>query len=313
MKISFIIPCYYSNKTIAGVVESIKNVMNGINGEYEIICVNDGSKDGTYDKIEQLAKKDKRVVGVDLAKNVGQHNAIMAGLNFSTGDYVAIFSDDGQSPVEIVPQMMEALEEGHDAVCAKYVSRDQGKLTRNLGSTINSKVTRWLIDFPEGVKFTIDLMMKRCIVDEIIKYQGPYSYFPGLLFRVTQNVANIETVQKNRKEGKSGYTLKKLFKLFLDGFTAFSVKPLRVSAKLGTLISIIGIIIAIVLVIRKIINPQILVGWSSLAVLLLIIGGIIMIMLGMIGEYVGRIYMCINSYPQYVVRQSINSQKKKDE
>lgn len=314
MKISFIIPCYYSSKNLENVIEELNSTINGLDYDYEIVLVNDGSTDSTFDVICNMAKKNLHIKGVDLAINSGQHNAIMAGMNYCDGDYVMILSDDGQTPLNVISEMAQTLDNGYDAVCVRYISRKKRSLFRKIGTKVNSSITNWLIPSPRDVKFSIDLMMKKCIVNEIVKYEGPYTYFPGLLFRTTQKVKNIEAEQKGRISGESGYTIKKLVKLFMDGFTAFSVKPLRISAKLGALFSLGGLVGIIYTVIRKIVNHSVQVGWSSIIVLLLLIGGIIMIMLGLIGEYIGRIYMCINKAPQFVVRETINitQNEKKD-
>lgn len=307
MKLSIVIPCFYSGKSLRKVVNDILcRLSEQTVDEYEMILVNDGSSDDTYEIIKGLAMEYQNITGINLAKNEGQHNAIMAGFHYITGDYVMVCSDDGQSPIESVGQMIEGLNQQYDVVCAKYMQRNSRNLFRELGTSINSFFSSWLIEQPKGISFSVDFMAKRFVIDEILNYKGPYCYIGGLIYRTTQNVGNIEAVQHHRGTGQSGYTLNKLIKLCLNGFTAFSVKPLRVSAFVGVFFAFSGFILAVVVLIRKLLNMSVQIGWSSVIIIMLISFGLIMIMLGMIGEYIGRIYMCINSSPQYVIKESVN-------
>ena len=302
--ISFVIPCYNSEKTVATVVDRIDQVMANDfpTDEYEVILVNDCSKDHTKETIFALHDKKSYVKAIDLAKNVGQHGALMAGLNHAKGDYVVTLDDDGQTPIENLKLLMEKIFEGYDVASAKYIARNQKSIVRNLGTHLNRAMTKWLIGGPEGIRLSAFLVLRRFIVDEIVQYKNPYPYITGLIVRTTHNIANVDMEQAAREVGHSGYTLRKLLGLWLNGFTAFSVKPLRVATMLGLLSSFAGVIFAIITIVRRIILPNVQVGWSSLAVLILIIGGLILFVLGIMGEYVGRIYMCMNNTPQFIVR-----------
>lgn len=317
MTISFIIPCYCSEKTIGAVVERITKCMQDLaEYQYEIILVNDCSKDGTWSVIRELAQKKKYVRSINLAKNVGQHAAILAGMNHVKGDLVVTLDDDGQTPVENLPQMLKKMTEGYDVVSAKYIVRHQPSAFRRLGSMINRKMSFWLIERPEGVSVSVFLLIKRFVVDEIIKYKEPYPYMTGLILRVTHNVANVEMEQAAREVGQSGYTLKKLLSLWVNGFTSFSIKPLRFAAFSGMVLAGLGFLYVIVIIIQKLVFDQTLAGWSSLASLILLVGGLILMVLGMMGEYLGRIYLCINHTPQYVIRDmcgDIADREKDDE
>ncbi|MCF0104247.1 MAG: hypothetical protein HUJ51_02540 [Eggerthellaceae bacterium] len=168
------------------------------------------------------------------------------------------------------------------------------------------KMGERMIQQPKGIIETSYFVARRFVIDEMRKYENSFPYLPGLVFRITQNVANVKTHQRERLEGKSGYSFGRLFALWLNGFTAFSVLPLRVSSFIGFLCSVLGFIAVIFTVVRKIVDTNVDVGWSSIIALILFIGGLIMLMLGMIGEYLGRIYISINRSPQYVIRDSIN-------
>jgi len=314
-KISFVIPCYNSASILEKMVLELYKVIETLPdiSSYEIILVNDASKDNTIEVIQKLCAGDVNIIGIDLTKNRGQHSAIMAGLSYSTGDFVFSIDDDGQMPVDSIPDMLEEIRKGHDVVCAHFIKRLSRSLFRRFGTWLNIKIRDALLEIPKGMYVTIFFVARRFVVDEILKYKNPYPYLTGLIFRVTDNIGNVETVQKKRVSGASGYTLKKLFSLWINGFTAFSIKPLRISTVLGLISSVTGIIVAIILIINKLIDPQYVAGWVSTIATTLIIGGIIMFMLGLVGEYIGRIYMSINESPQYVVRDVINGKKANDD
>jgi Glycosyltransferases involved in cell wall biogenesis len=307
MRISIVIPCYNSEDSIEGVVDNIKHTLNTSKRmDYEIVLVNDCSNDNTFEKIKKIAKANINILGISLAYNSGQHNAILAGMRYTSGEYIMVCNDDGQTPFEAIDEMIEQLEQGRDAVCIKYVRRKQRNIFRKIGTKADALVANWLIEQPRNIEFSIDFIAKRFVINELIKYNGPYCYMSGLLFRTTKNVGNVMAVQRERKAGQSGYTLKKLLKLWMNGFTAFSIKPLRISAKIGSFFCFIGFAITIVLVFQKIAGLQVDFGWTFLSIIILVSSGLIMILLGLIGEYVGRIYMCLNSSPQFVIKETVN-------
>lgn len=314
MNISFVIPCYHSEKTIEAVVDRVIKVMQEPFSDYlyEIILVNDCSKDKTADIICSLANKNNKIVAVNLAKNVGQHSAIMAGFNISKGDIVVTLDDDGQTPIENLFSMIKKINEGYDVVSAKYTVRHHPSVFRKIGTFLNRKMSQWLIEAPDGIRLSVFLVIKRFVVDELVNYKQPYPYLSGLILRITHNICCIEMEQAERKTGQSGYSLKKLLGLWLNGFTTFSLKPLRVATFCGLISSGLGILFALILTIRKLFFANIQLGWSSLVVILLIIGGLILFVLGIMGEYIGRIYMCINNTPQYVIRSKLDRSGKED-
>ena len=302
-RISFVIPCYCSEHTITSVVNEIKEKVAKYNSyDYEIVLVNDYSKDQTVEEIKKLVNNDHKIVGVDFPKNFGQASALMAGFHEVRGEYVICLDDDGQMPIESIFELIEKLEEGYDAVFGKYDSIKQ-KWYRNFGSWINCKMAQMFIGQPKDLRTSSFWACKRYIIDEIIKYEGAYPYISGLLLRVTKNITSISVKHRNREYGKSGYTFSKLLNLWLNGFTAFSILPLRFATFLGVACSFFGFIFAIVLVFKKLFNPSVVLGYTSIVAILLIIGGILMMMLGIIGEYVGRTYISVNRAPQFVVKQ----------
>lgn len=304
MKISFVIPCYNSAKNIEGVIKEISDTMRThAQTEYEVILVNDCSKDDTAAVIKRLSREDEHIIAIDLAKNVGQPGALLAGFHYVSGDYVMTSDDDGQTPVERVFDFLTEIEKGYDVVSARYTERDQPSLFRRLGSAVNRGMSDWLIEKPKGVYMAAFFMARRYIVEEMIKYRQPYPYISGLILRTTQNIGNLDVVQRARRSGSSGYTLKKLLNLWMNGFTAFSIKPLRIAAGTGAVLAFAGFLTALVTLVRKILTPDLLVWGSVLLAAILFVGGLILLFMGLVGEYIGRIYMCINEMPQYVVKE----------
>lgn len=304
--ISFVIPCYKSEYSIKNVVEEIVlQFRDKLDYDYEIILVNDASPDDLQNVIKEICKKSKRVKYISLCKNFGQHGAIMAGFRFTKGKYVVTLDDDGQCPTNEIFRMIELLESNHDIVIAKFDEKKQSIL-KNIGSKVNDIMASILIDKPRDLKFSSFCAYKDFVIKEIIKYQNSYPYIQGLALRVTNNIVNLEMEHRERQAGESTYNLKKLISMWLNGFTAFSVKPLRIATVIGSGLAFLGFLYAVYTVINKIINPNILIGWSSIMAVLLIVSGVILFMLGLIGEYIGRIYISINSAPQYVIRESVN-------
>lgn len=313
MKISFVIPCYNSSKNIESVLSEIKEaMMQKPEIGYEVVLVNDCSKDDTAGIIKGFAKQDSHIIAIDLAKNSGQPNALLAGFNHVSGDYIMTSDDDGQTPVGRVFDFLDEINKGYDVVCARYTERNQRSLFRKMGSYVNLKMSEWLIEKPKDASMSIFFMARRYIIDEMIKYHQPYPYIAGLILRTTQNIGNLDMEQRERNSGQSGYNLNKLLKLWLNGFTAFSIKPLRVAAGLGVVLGCGGFLLALITIIRKLVIVNIQVGWSSLIAVNLIIGGLILIFMGLIGEYVGRIYMCINETPQYVIKEIVKKERERN-
>lgn len=304
-KISFVIPCYRSQGTIETVVNEIRDTVATRDAfDYEIILVNDCSPDNVWQVIKNLAAEDPKIKGICLAKNFGQHCALMAGYAQATGDYIISLDDDGQTPASESFKLVDKLEEGYDVVYGYYKHSKQ-HLFRRLGSWTNKKMAETIIGQPKTLQTTSFFIMKKFIAEEITHYNHPFAYISGLVFRATKNLGNVEVEHRNRLEGESGYTIAGLLKLWINGFTAFSVKPLRAATFIGILCAIVGLIAGGVVVYEKLMRPEIPVGYTSILASMLFIGGMIMLLLGLIGEYVGRIYISINQSPQYVIREKV--------
>ena len=306
-KISFVIPCYYSEKTVADVIRRIiKTVMSNGNYDYEIICVNDGSTDGTYAVLRELSKNNRKIRVIDLSRNFGQHAALMAAFNYVTGDFVICLDDDGQNPPEEMFAIIDKLEEGYDLVSAKYEKEKNRPLVRRIGSKVSFAMSRYLINMPKDIELNSYYGMKRFVVDEIIKYKNSYPFVHGLALMVTRNIANVPMRHDERAVGTSNYTFKSLLKLWLNGFTAFSEKPLRLAAVTGMICSLLGMVSAFVIIIQRLTGHIQSMGYASMMAALLLFSGMIMMFLGLLGEYIGRMYICINHAPQYAIRETQN-------
>ncbi len=314
-KVSFVIPCYRSEQTITHVVDEIHRTLAELNKyEYEIVLVNDCSPDGTFEVIRELCAADSRIVGINLAKNFGQHAALMAGFRQVQGDIVVCLDDDGQTPADEVGKLLEQIEEGSDVVYAKYNVKKHSAF-RNFGSHVNELMTRMMLGKPKELFISSYFAAKRFIIDEVIRYENSYPYVIGLVLRSTKKITNVDVNHREREIGTSGYTLKKLLGLWFNGFTSFSVQPLRIATIMGGSFAVLGFLYALYTIIKKFVNPDVPLGFSSLMSAILVIGGMVMIMLGLIGEYIGRIYITLNNSPQYVIREVVselreeNSQK----
>lgn len=303
--VSFVIPCYRSEQTIAGVVEEITQTMGQLPGyTFEIILVNDCSPDDTFQTIRQLCGQYDNLIGINLARNFGQHSAIMAGLHYATGDVCVFLDDDGQTPANEVEKLLDAIAAGADVAMASYDHKMHSHF-RNWGSKVNECMMHIMLHKPRELFVSSYFAVKRFVADSMLQYSNSYPYLPGLLLRATKNIVNVPVHHREREVGTSGYTLKKLLGLWFNGFTAFSVVPLRVATAVGVASAFVGFIYGIYTVIRKLVDPNILLGFSSIMAAILFIGGMLMIMLGLVGEYIGRIYISLNNSPQYVVREAI--------
>lgn len=312
-KLSFVIPCYNSEKTIKDVVNSIKKELESkYLSDYEIILVNDFSRDNTSAIIENLAQNDKKIVAINFSKNFGQHSALMAGFRNSKGDIIVYLDDDGQCPVDKVFELIEPLKNGFDISIADYSKKKQSKF-KNFGSKVNDIMAEHLINKPKELQLSNFGAMKRFVVDEITKYKNCYPYIAGLMLRTTSNIANVKMEENERQSGSTNYNLRKLLSLWLNGFTSFSVKPLRITTIIGILFALIGFIFGLYTIINKLfINNSVAWGYSTIVALLTFFNGVTLMVLGMIGEYIGRIFISLNKSPQYVIKSSINLNNKED-
>jgi undecaprenyl-phosphate 4-deoxy-4-formamido-L-arabinose transferase len=303
ISLSVIIPVYNSEKTINRLVEElIKNL--GLTFKLEIILVNDNSRDNSEEVCISLFEKYKETVKFySLSKNVGEHNAVMAGLNKVTGDYVVIMDDDFQNSISAVVKLVDtALGNEYDVVYSYYEEKKHS-LFRNLGSWFNDKIANIMLNKPKDLYLSSFKLINKFLVNEIIKYQAPFPYIDGIILQLTDKIGKVEVEHSAREEGRSGYTIKKLISLWLNMFTNFSIVPLRISIILGLLFATVGLVLGVYSAIEKLLNPDLPIGFTSLLVSISIFGGIQLVMLGVVGEYIGRIFLSLNKKPQYTIRK----------
>ncbi|HET7536878.1 MAG TPA: glycosyltransferase family 2 protein, partial [Candidatus Didemnitutus sp.] len=304
--LSFVIPLYYSANTIRPLVKEIESL--AIEGGHELVLVNDGSRDETLAVCRELLRGAKiPITLVDHARNFGEHNAVLTGYRHARGAHVVSIDDDGQNPpAEAVRLWQYAREHGLDVVYGHY-ARKEHAAWRNLGSWFTNRLTDWVLDKPHGFYLSSFRCVSSFVAREVAAHEGPYPYIDGLILQVTQSVGALEVHHAERQAGQSGYTLRRLLRLWLSTFVNFSVVPLRLATLLGLMMALAGLIgLALVLYLR-VANRGPDYGWGSLMAALLVLSGTQLVMLGLIGEYVGRMFLTINRRPQSVVRSTERS------
>ena len=310
-KVSITIPCYKSQDTIEKLIAGIKNEFKKHKGyDYEIILVNDCSPDNTYEVIKRLANSDSHIIALDLAKNFGESSALMAAYSKVSGDYVVRMDDDGEHNPEELFKLIDKLEEGYDYVCAKF-NNYHHSLYKRIGSKFNYWFLTKMMDIPNGSIMSSYNVTRRYVIEEIKKYENPKPYIDGMVWAVTTKTTYVPIDHGYRYAGESGYNLRKSVSLWLNGVTSFSVKPLRLASISGLIFAFFGFLIGVIVVIDKLIHPEVEAGWTSMFAAMLFIGGFIMLFLGLIGEYVGRGYLIDNHIPQYVIREEISKKNNK--
>lgn len=307
-KVSIVVPVYKSEATIEKLVDVTVETLSSLYPELEIILSNDGSPDNTHECALRAYKKYPHIVKyIHLARNFSEHNAVMCGLNYVTGDCVAIIDDDFQNPPSEVIKLVEKLKEGYDVVYS-YYDEKKHHWFRNFGSKFNDWFATKLLKKPAGLYLSSFKVMHISLVKNVIKYSGPFPYIDGILLRATNRIGTQLVDHQDRQEGQSNYNLVKLISLWLNMFTGFSIVPLRVASFFGIVMSVLTPILILFYVIsykvggifvKQIIPP----GWASLIIIINFFGGIQLLVLGIVGEYIGRLFLTANQSPQFLVRE----------
>lgn len=299
--LSFVIPLYYSAETITPLVKEIEDLV--IEGGHELVLVNDGSRDATAGICRELLR-DARIpiTFVNHARNFGEHNAVLTGYRHARGAHVVNLDDDGQNPpAEAVRLWQQAKKEGLDVVYGHYAQKEHSAF-RNLGSWFTNRLTDWVLDKPKGFYLSSFRCVSAFVAKEVAAHEGPYPYIDGLILQVTQNIGALEVRHAGRTVGRSGYTLRRLLRLWLSTFVNFSVMPLRLATLLGLVMCLVGLTGLMMVFYLWLTDRGPDYGWGSLMGALLVFSGAQLVMLGLIGEYVGRMFLTINRRPQSVVR-----------
>lgn len=300
---SIIIPCYNSDQTIRKVVEMTMEEMDRLGrNEYEFVLVDDYSPNNpkTITELKRLAQDYPFVKVIELAYNSGQHNAVMAGLNYAEGEVLIAMDDDGQTHPSQLKYLFEEFDHGSDVVYGYYENKKHS-LFRNLGSYLNHLTVCFLLGKPKDMRVSSYWVMRKYVRDSVITYNSPYTQLQGLILRTTKNIKCVPIQHFEREFGQSNYTLKKLISLWSNTM-GFSVVPLQIATRLGYLFSVIGLLGVLFVLINKIRRPAVPMGWSSMVAVLFFFSGIILMFMGLIGEYIGRMFLEMQKTPQYVVR-----------
>ncbi len=306
--LSVVVPLYNSEATLAAVVSGLVEVLAPACHRLQLVLVNDGSDDGTDGVARSLVERyPDTVTYVVLSRNFGEHNAVMCGLHHATGDAVAIVDDDLQHPPEEVLALLARLRRGCDVVYGRY-ARKRHSWLRNAGSRFTNFVTRLLLGKPPRLYLSSFKVINAFTVRNLLSYEGPYPYVDGLILRVTRSIDSVTVAHRPRGQGRSNYTLRRLLALWLNMFTGYSIVPLRIASALGLVMSAAGFLLAVFFVVSWsvggiLLHHEIPPGWASLIVSVVLFGGIQLIVLGMIGEYLGRLFLTQARRPQFVVRE----------
>ena len=304
MLYSIVIPCYKSSKTIRKVVEMTMQEMDRLDRrEYEFVLVDDCSpEDGeTMAALMGLVRDYACVKVVELAKNAGQHNAVMAGLNEGSGDVFIAMDDDMQTHPSQLGKLLDEFDKGYDIVYGYYEHKEHSKF-RNFGSYVNYMTVRILLKKPKDLKTSSFWVIRKFVRDYAVEYKSAYTHLQGLFLRTTRNISSVPIQHFKREVGTSNYTLKKLIKLW-SNILGFSIVPLQMATYTGFFFSLIGILAAIGVIILKFVRPATYIGWPSMMATICFFSGLNLMFMGIIGEYVGRIFLGMSKNPQYVVRQ----------
>ncbi len=301
-ELSLVIPVYNGSRTIGALVAHTTKIF-GLTS-FEIVLVNDGSEDDSEKVCAELAVKfPQNVTFVHLSRNFGEHSAVLAGFTEARGRYIAVLDDDGQNPPEEVVRMLDELKrKNYDVVYGHYIEKKHSWF-RNLGSRFNDRIATLMLHKPKDLYLSSFKVMNRFLINEIIKYHGPFPYTDGLIYRVTRNIGQIPVEHRASVSGPSRYTFRKLVRLWLNMFLNFSIKPLRISVYVGLFASCLSIVALVAILIDKLwITPNLTVGIPTILGSVVFFSGIQLMILGLVGEYLGRLYLDQTGTPQFVVR-----------
>lgn len=301
-EISVVIPVYKSEKCIPELTKQISDALKDFN--WELILVNDCSPDNSWAEIKKLVAENNNIAGINLRKNGGQDLAILAGLNHAKGKWIVIMDDDLQHSPYDIPKLYAQAQKGFDVVYADFKQKKQ-KLWKNLGSWLNGKVSEITLGKPKGIYLSPFKIISSSVVKEMCKLNNLFPYIDGLIFQVTKNITQINIEHHKREYGKSNFTLVKSMQVFFRMMFGFSTFPLNFATYIGFFSSTMGFVLAIYFLVKFLLGLEPLTGWTSLIMVILILGGLILLALGIIGKYIGQMYLTINNSPKYIVKETV--------
>ncbi|MCE9517980.1 MAG: glycosyltransferase family 2 protein [Verrucomicrobia bacterium] len=302
--VSFVVPLYFTGEGIVKLLDAFRNLAPG--GDYEIILVNDGSTDSTLQRAREIIPTmPVKTTLVDMARNFGEHAAVLEGFRHARGRYVVNLDDDLQNPISEALKLVEHLRQTDADVVYSYYEEKKHHWFRNLGSWLTNRMATFLLGKPEDLYLSSFRAMKRELVQRIIRYAGPYPYVDGLILGASNRIERLQVIHEERADGQSGYTLRKLVRLWMNMLFNFSIMPLRVASVLGAFLCGAGLLVLLVVLIEHFFYGVSQTGWGSLMATVSIFSGSQLLILGLLGEYVGRAYMTVSGKPQSVVRELV--------
>ncbi|OGW70057.1 MAG: hypothetical protein A2036_01480 [Omnitrophica bacterium GWA2_50_21] len=308
-RLSVIIPVYNSEQTIGILIDQLIAELAGEFTGLELLLINDGSSDNSHNVILEAQKRHHRIVRyITLSRNFGEHNAVMCALNFAKGDNAVILDDDFQNPPSEIKLLLDTLQKGYDVVYSYYSSKKHDPF-RNFGSLINDLFATWLLKKPRGLYLSSFKAMNRFMINTAAQYTGPFPYLDGIILRSTTKIGRCLCQHNKRALGKSNYTLTRLLRLWLNMFTGFSIVPLRITSFIGAFMSLFSFLLAVYFIVVHFTGPLLIKqavppGWASTIVCLTFFSGLQLSVLGIIGEYLGRLFLTANKSPQYIIRET---------
>ncbi|MBE6353839.1 glycosyltransferase family 2 protein [Treponema sp.] len=300
-ELSIVIPVYNSHECVFELSRQIADALKGI--DYEQIMVNDCSRDTSWDEILKVSKENKNIIGINLRKNGGQDSAILTGLNYACGKYIVIMDDDLQHSPYDIPKLYKEIKKGFDVVYADFTTLKQ-KAWKNIGSWFNGKISEIALGKPKEVYLSPFKILDGKVVKEMCKFNNLFPYIDGLIFQVTKNITQIPIEHHKREMGASNYNLIKSIKVFMRMLFGFSTMPLTIATFTGTLAAFMGLGLAIFYAIRWFMGKEGLTGWTTIVILILVLGGGILLSLGIIGKYLGQVYLTVNNVPKFIIKET---------
>lgn len=307
LKISIVIPVYNSEDCLLQLNDELQKAL-AVFDSYEIIFINDKSTDNSWDKIVHICSINKSATGINFRKNFGQDNAIIAGIRVANGEYIVIMDDDLQhSPSDIIT-LYNKCKKGHDVCYASFKKKKQN-IRKNFGSWINGKLSEKLLKKPATIYLSPYKLITKDIADEIIKYTGPFPYIDATILTITTNLTQVEVDHHTRYKGNGNYNFMRSALVFIKHATNYSIYPLQLVSLIGFCSAALSFILGIIYLVQYFSSNQRIEGWITLTILLIFFGGLILMSLGLIGEYIGRIFLSINNKPQYTIERIIGKNK----
>jgi glycosyltransferase involved in cell wall biosynthesis len=310
VNISIVIPVYNSEDCLLALNRELEKALV-VFDTHEIILVNDKSTDTSWDKIVEICAINKHVTAIDFRKNFGQDSAIIAGIRIAKGDYIVIMDDDLQHAPSDIITLYNTCKEGYDICYALFKNKKQSAW-KNAGSWLNGKLSEKLLSKPKGIYLSPFKIITKGVADEVVKYQGPFPYIDATLLTITSNLVQVDVNHYPRHKGNGNYNFVRSILVFIKHATNYSVYPLQVVSIIGFCTALFSFVLGFIYLVQYFVSDKRIEGWITIIILLIFFGGMILMSLGLIGEYIGRIFLSINNKPQYTIKQIISANKNEE-